>query len=87
MGDKYLMENLIYTNKVISDLYMHGAIESSNEKVFDTFKNAFEDMVDMHHEIFTAMEESNFYTTKNVEESKIKELKQKIENCCINCED
>lgn len=82
MDDKYLMENLMFGSKVINDLYMHGFIESTNEKVFVAFTKALQDTSKMHYEIFKAMEDSGFYNMKNVEESKIKQTKQKLENSC-----
>lgn len=80
MDDKYLMENLMFGSKVINDLYMHGFIESTNEKVFVTFTKALQDTSKMHYEIFKAMETAGFYNMKNVEESKIKQTKQKLES-------
>ncbi len=80
MDDKYLMENLMFGSKVINDLYMHGFIESTNEKVFGAFTKALQDTAKMHYEIFKSMEDSGFYNMKNVEESKIKQTKQKLES-------
>lgn len=80
MDDKYLMENLMFGSKVINDLYMHGFIESTNEKVFVAFTKALQDTSKMHYEIFKAMENSGFYNMKNVEESKIKQTIQKLES-------
>lgn len=80
MDDKYLMENLMFGSKVINDLYMHGFIESKNEKVFVAFTKALQDTSKMHYEIFKAMETAGFYNMKNVEESKIKQTKQKLES-------
>lgn len=80
MDDKYLMENLMFGSKVINDLYMHGFIESTNEKVFVAFTKALQDTSKMHYEIFKAMETAGFYNMKNVEESKIKQTKQKLES-------
>lgn len=86
MGDKYLMENLMFGSKVINDLYMHGFIESSNEKVFEAFTKALQDTSKMHYEIFTSMETAGFYTMQNVEESKIKQTKEKLECTCSECD-
>lgn len=85
MGDKYLMENLMFGSKVINDLYMHGFIESTNDSVFAAFTKALQETSKMHQEIFKAMETAGFYTMKNIEESKIKQTKQKLESECQNC--
>ncbi len=82
MGDKFIMENLMYGSKVVGDLYLHGFIEATNNNVFVTFTKALQDTAKMHQDIFKAMEKSGMYTTKNVEESKIKKLKEKLERMC-----
>ncbi len=85
MDDKYLMENLMFGSKVINDLYMHGFIESTNEKVFVAFTKGLQDSSKMHYEIFKVMESAGFYNMKNVDESKIKQTKQKLESSCEEC--
>ncbi len=85
MEDKYLMENIMFGNKVMNDLYMHGFIEAANEKVFTTFTKALQDTAKMHYEIFKAMETAGFYNMQNVEESKIKQTKQKLESSFESC--
>ncbi len=85
MEDKYLMENLMFGSKVINDLYMHGFIESTNDKVFVTFTKALQETAKIHQEIFKAMESAGMYTLKNVEESKIKQTKEKLECTCKEC--
>lgn len=85
MEDKFLMENLMFGSKVMNDLYMHGFIESANEKVYVAFTKALQDTAKMHYEIFNAMESAGFYTMQNVEESKVKQTKQKLENSIEKC--
>ncbi len=86
MDDKYLMENLMFGSKVINDLYMHGIIESANERVFVTFEKAMQDTAKMHYEIYTAMETANFYQIQNVDPSKIQQTKEKLECTCEECD-
>ena len=85
MDDKYLMENLMYGCKVINDLYMHGVIESANEKVYTIFLKGIDETLKMHYDIFKAMEEAGFYKTSNVDEKKIKQTKEKLEQDYKNC--
>lgn len=85
MDDKYLMENLMFGSKVINDLYMHGVIESTNEKVNNAFNKAIQDTLKMHYEIFKAMETVGFYSISNVDESKILQTKNKLESTCQEC--
>lgn len=86
MNDKFLMENLMFGSKVINDLYMHGFIESTNDSVFVAFTKALQETAKMHNEIFKAMEKAGFYSISNVEEKKIKQLKEKMECTCQECD-
>ncbi len=85
MEDKYLMENLMYGSKVINDLYLHGFIESTNDKVFEAFTKALQETSKLHNEIFKSMESAGFYNISNVEEKKIKQTKEKLEKSCQEC--
>ncbi len=85
MEDKFLMENVLYASKVINDLYMHGVIESSNDKVMLLFNKLIGESLKMHNELFKAMETAGIYSTNNVEEAKLKKVKEKIENSCQKC--
>ena len=71
MQDKYLMETVLYGSKVTNDLYMHGVIESSNDKVMLLFNKILQDNLKMHNELYKAMEDAGIYTAQNVDENKI----------------
>lgn len=86
MSDKYLMENLIFGSKVLNNLLMHGVIEASNEKVNATFLKALQESLKVHYEIFLAMERVGFYTVENVLDSKIEQLKTKLDKVFKECE-
>ena len=83
MNDKFLMENLLYTSKVLNDLYMHGVIESSNEKMMILFNKV---IGEMHNDIYKSMQEAGFYSISNVDKNKIEQMKQKLENSCNKCD-
>ena len=89
MGDKFFMENVLYGSKVTNDLYMHGVVESSTEKVTILFNKILQDTLKMHNELYKSMEECGMYTAQNVEESKITKSKQKLKTSCqiLNCEE
>lgn len=86
MGDKYLMETILYGSKVINDLYLHGSIEASNETVVSLFHKALQEALDLHNEIFQAMKTVGFYSTTNVDVSEIENMRQKLECSCDACE-
>ncbi len=85
MNDKYLMENVMFGSKVITDLYLHGVIESTNENVNGTFMKALNETLKMHYDLFKEMENNEFYSLSNVDESKIKQKKKSLECECTNC--
>lgn len=86
MDNKYLMENILYASKVLNDLYLHGVIESSNEKISLLFNKVIHETLKMHNEIYKAMEEVGIYTITNVNESKIEQTKSKLECNCSECD-
>ena len=86
MNDKFLMENLLYTSKVLNDLYMHGVIESSNEKMMILFNKVIGETLKMHNDIYKSMQEAGFYSISNVDKNKIEQMKQKLENSCNKCD-
>ena len=73
MEDKDLMENELLIIKGVCDLYLHGTIESSTAEVH----TALNESLDIQNKIYTLMSEKGWYTTKNVEQQKIDEAKQK----------
>lgn len=78
MEDKMLMEGLLWDTKVLADLCMHGSIESGSKEVHESFLVALKDVLQMQHEIYNIMSEMGFYTTAEVEQSKIDKVKQKF---------
>lgn len=85
MNDKYLAENVMFGHKVVSDLLLHGTIESKNEKVYLAFAKALSEVLKMHNEFFKEMEKCGFYSISNIAESQIKEKKKSLECTCENC--
>ena len=77
MDDKTIMENILLTTKGVCDLYMHGAIEASTPKVNCAFKDSLTDALCMQDNIYKQMTQKGWYTTENVPQSKIDQVKQK----------
>ena len=78
MDDKTLMENLLISTKGVSDLYLHGAIESSAQKVRTAFDSSLSRTLQMQKQIYDKMSAKGWYTTCNVEQTKINRTKQKF---------
>lgn len=86
MEDKFLMEQLLYGNKVITDLYLHGVIESNCDEVRNAFEKNLNEALKLHTEIFKAMQNANFYNLSTVQPSKIEQTKTKLTksvDCCL----
>ena len=78
MDDKTLMENLLISTKGVSDLYLHGAIESSTQKVRTAFDSSLSRTLQMQKQIYDKMSAKGWYTNCNVEQTKINRTKQKF---------
>lgn len=78
MEDKNLMENLLWLEKGVCDLFLHGSIESSTDNVHQTFKTALNNALSMQDTIYDKMAAKGWYPTEQVEQKKIDTVKQKF---------
>ncbi|WP_195986017.1 spore coat protein [Clostridium sp. D33t1_170424_F3] len=78
MDDKNLMENILLLEKGVCDLFMHGAIESGTDQVHQAFCTALDDSLCMQDTIYNKMMAKGWYTTEQVEQNKISNVKQKF---------
>lgn len=76
-NDRAVMEGLLMLEKGACDLYMHGAIESSDERVFSSFSSALHQSLQMQNQIYTKMKERGWYNPSNAECESIADLKRK----------
>ena len=67
-NDRNVMENLLLLEKGACDLYMHGAIEASDQNVFSSFSNALN----------SKMKEKGWYAPEMAQQDKVNQLKQKF---------
>ena len=81
MDDKTIMTTILNNVKGVCDLMMHGKIESATPNVNSTFDSALDDMLCMQNQIYNKMTEKGWYTTEQVEQTKINQVKQKY-SCC-----
>ncbi len=80
MEDRNLIEEQLLVIKGVSDLYMHGAIESSTAEVHSAFKDALNETLDIQNKIYNLMSEKGWYKTETVAQNKIDTTKQKFLN-------
>ena len=78
MEDRDLMEKELLIIKGVCDLYLHATMESNTKDVHDTFKCALNESLDIQNKIYNLMNEKGWYTTQNVEQTKIDTVKQKF---------
>ncbi len=78
MNDRNVMENLLLLEKGACDLYMHGAIEASDEKVFSSFSSALHQSLQLQNQIYCKMKEKGWYAPEMAQQDKVNQLKQKF---------
>ncbi len=78
MDDKCIMENLLLTTKGACDLYLHGAIEASDENVRQAFSLALNDTLTMQDSIYKDMAARGWYPPEQASQQKIQSVKQRF---------
>ena len=77
-NDRNVMENLLLLEKSACDLYMHGAIEASDEQVFNSFSSSLNQSLQLQNQINTKMKEKGWYAPEMAGQDKVQQLKQKF---------
>ena len=78
MSDRDLMEGLLLSVKGAGDLYLHGTIESSTEKVRSAFDSSLSRSLQMQKQIYDKMSEKGWYAKTNAPQQKICQTQQKF---------
>ncbi len=78
MNDRNVMENLLLLEKGACDLYMHGAIEASDQQVFSSFSSALHQSLQLQNQIYTKMKEKGWYAPEMAQADKVQQLKLKF---------
>jgi len=73
-----IAENVLSLLKGVSDLYLHGTIESACPKVHQAFEKTLTETLCMQHEVYNHMSAKGWYPMTKVEQQKIDQLKQKF---------
>ena len=80
MENKIALEGILWDLKVMSDLCLHGSIESGTKEINETFKNTLMSMLDLQSELYTLMVGAGIYETENISETKISKTLNKFAN-------
>ena len=79
MDNKTMLECILWDLKCLSDLFMHGTIESADNKVVhDTFMDSLNSVLEMQENLYTLMSEEDMYKVTTVSETKIKNTREKF---------
>jgi len=78
MDDKNIMENILLLQKGACDLFLHGAIESSTDKVNKTFDSALTNALTMQDTTYGKMAAKGWYPSEQADQSKLTTVKQKF---------
>jgi len=85
MDEKCLLTDVLSTLKGVSDLFLHGTIESSTPNVREAFKSALNETLELQNKTYKMMENLGYYQMQNVDMSKINQTKNKICSDCTCC--
>ena len=85
MNEKCLLTDILTTLKGVTDLYLHGTIESATDNVRQAFKTALVETLDLQNKTYKFMENLGYYQMQNVDMTKVTQTKNKICNDCTTC--
>lgn len=81
MNDKLLMTNYLMLLKSTIEVYVHGTIESSNERIRSVLKKGLDETLCHQADTYDKMTECEWYNVENIDESTIKDTL-----CNLDCE-
>lgn len=80
MNDKLIMENYLLVLKSTVEVYVHGTLESSNEKVRNLLKECLNDTMTHQADTYDEMTNFGWYSISNVGSSTVKKTLNKVES-------
>ncbi len=80
MHDKLLMENYLLILKSTIEVYIHGTLESSNDKTRMTLKSNLNETLVNQDKTFKKMVQNNWYQVENIASNIINKSLNKLEN-------
>lgn len=80
MNDKLIMENYLLVLKSTIEVYIHGTLESSNEKIRTLLKGGLSQTLFHQANTYDEMVKYGWYTITNTQTEKIKQTLSKVKN-------
>lgn len=79
MNDQVLLNNYLLVLKSTVEVYVHGTLESANQKVRDLLKKHLNDTLQMQASTFDEMTNYGWYNIENIKSKTIKDTLTKLE--------
>ena len=80
MNDRLMMENYLLVLKSTVEVFVHGTLESSNNKMRTSLKNGLDTIMNSQAKSYDLMASFGWYPVNNVKKEIIQETLIKIEN-------
>lgn len=78
MNDQLIMDNYLLVLKSTVEVYVHGTLESSNERVRNTLKDNLNDIMTSQADTYDLMTKNGWYSVSNVNSNMISNTLSKI---------
>ena len=78
MDDKLLMENYLLLLKSTTEVFVHGTLEASSEKVRNVLKESLGKILDCQNRCYNEMVKNSWYVVENVNVSEIAKTLNKV---------
>ncbi len=78
MNNQIIMENYLLVLKSTVEVYVHGTLESSNNRVRNLLKTNLNEIMSSQANTYDLMTKYGWYTVSNVETTKISETLNKL---------
>ena len=78
MSDQFLMENYLLVLKSTMEVYVHGTLESSNDKTRCLLKEGLNETLNSQVDTYDIMAVHGWYKTKNVGLKEINKVLKKV---------
>ena len=80
MNDQIRMDNYLLILKSTVEVYVHGTLESSNERVRNLLKECLNEIMTSQANTYDKMTSFGWYNVSNVESSTISQTLNKVKN-------
>ncbi len=80
MNNQLLLENYLLILKSTVEVYVHGTLESSNEKVRTLMQQCLNNTLERQNTTYQELTNRGLYKIENIKETKIQKVLAKIQN-------